>query len=148
VKPPTGGPFPKTFTVKATFNGVESAPAHVYITDGNILGDVDRVAANHIDGDPPELVLVDGYTSASLRDTLVGIAGVGAVDYLTCLPLNANCGEVTLFSRKHQVYREAQLPLTAGCEAVGLNGDAGFPVTCKTTLRTVPPPRSPKDADG
>lgn len=139
-KAPTGGSFPMAFTVKASFNGVESAAAHVYVTDGTLVNDMDRVGADHVAGDPPALVLVDGHTSGSVSDTLVAIAGMGAIDYLTCPPSKADCGEVTLFSRKQQVHREANLLLTNGCDAVGLKGDETFP-GCGTTLRPVGAPR-------
>lgn len=140
-KAPTSGTFPLAFAVTASFNGVESAAAHVYVTDGNLLDGMDRVAADHVAGDPPALVLVDGHASGSVSDTLVAIAGMGAIDYFTCPASKADCGEVTLFSRKQQVHREEKLRLTIGCDAVGLKGDETFP-GCGTTLRPVGAPRT------
>jgi hypothetical protein len=146
VKTTIPGPFPKTFTIKASLSGMQSAPAHVYVTDGNLTDNMDRVTTTHVSGDPPALVLVDGRTTRLLSDTLVAVVGTGAIDYLTCPSSEPTCGEVTLFSRAQQAHREAALALTGVCDAVGLSGAATFPPGCRTTMNPVGAPRSAKVA--
>ena len=146
VKAPAAGPYPRTYVVRATVNGLESPAAYVHVTDGKFASTIDRVSANHLAGDPPALVLVDGRAGLAISDTVVAIAGVGAIDYLTCSPPAPNCGEVTLFARNQQLHREGNLTLTDACDAVELNGDAGFAPPCDTTLRRVSAPRSARVA--
>jgi hypothetical protein len=97
------------------------------------------VAARHDRGDPPAVVLVDGRRedATTVSDTVIAIAGKGAIDYFRCPDTERTCGEVTLFSPSQSVYRQTALSLTATCQAVQLSGHAGFPTTCDTTLRDV-----------
>lgn len=138
---PSGGPFPKTYTITASLNGRQSAPAHVYATDGKFIDAMDRVAAVHASGERPALVLVDGRTTSLLNDTLVAVVGMGAIDYLTCPSSSPTCGEVTLFSRTQQVHREEKLALSDVCDAVGLSSAATFPPGCQARINPVGPPR-------
>lgn len=124
-----------------SYPGAEGTRVVVNVATPTSPSAIDWVRAEHQPNHPPAIVLVDGKTEVPLSDTLIGVAGIAALDYLTCYAEATTCGEVTLFSPTQGVHRLSDIDFTGACETVEFLGGAPLAPEC---LRKASPPRGPR----
>ncbi len=114
-----------------SYPGAEGTRVVVNVAAPTSPSVIDWVSAKHLANGSPAIILVDGKTELPLSDTLIGVAGVAALDYLTCYPEETHCGEVTLFSPTQGVHRLSDIDFTGACETVEFVDDAPVVAGCR-----------------
>ena len=143
VEAPGTGTFPLTTELKAALGSVGDAATVTIIAPGP-PGTPDWIVGDHTSSEPPLIVLADGRanegsTTVWRGDTTIAVVGEGPLDQFRRDCNDANCGEVTMFSRRFALTSLAA-QWTDACDLVAFTG-AAVPKTCPSVVVSPPSPR-------
>jgi hypothetical protein len=143
VDAPGSGTFPLTTDLKAALGSVSDAATITIIAAGPPGTSTDWIVADHTPSEPPLIVLADGRAPEGPNkvwrgDTTIAVVGEGPLDQFLQDCNGANCGEVTMFSRKSAL-TSLGVKWRDVCDLVAFTSGP-VPTTCRPPSVSLPSP--------